>query len=100
MRTRTTTSEIAFRRPFTINGHTGQLPAGTYKIDTTEETVSNNIFARFQPATIVLHLPLQPGNPQSGQAITVKPGAFKDAVKRDRKKFMPIPATVSSGYTP
>ncbi|MEQ9488237.1 MAG: hypothetical protein RIM72_04475 [Alphaproteobacteria bacterium] len=100
MNTRTTTSKIDFRRPFTINGHIGQLPAGTYKIDTMEKTVSNTIFARYQPVSIVLHLPVQLENPQSGQAVTVMPDAFKDAVKRDRKKFMPIPATVSSGYTP
>jgi hypothetical protein len=37
---RTTQSEVTFRAPFTLNPMVGELPAGTYGIETDEEEIS------------------------------------------------------------
>ncbi|MCW5714658.1 MAG: hypothetical protein KIT43_09125 [Bauldia sp.] len=54
MTTRTTSRTVVFNRPFALTGIEGQLPAGTYEINTDEESIDSVSFLAFRRIATLL----------------------------------------------
>ncbi len=57
MTTRTTSKTVTFTHPFTLEGVEGVVPAGSYVVDTDEETIDSVSFVAWRRTTTLIHVP-------------------------------------------
>ena len=58
MTTRTTSKTVTFAHPFTLEGIEGVVPAGSYVVDTDEETIDSVSFVAWRRTTTLIHVPV------------------------------------------
>lgn len=86
MRTRRET--VTFERPFSLRGVDGQLPPGTYAVDTDEERLEGLSFEAYRRCVTTIFLPTQPGG-ELGELIEIDPAELAAALKRDGSGRLP-----------
>ena len=79
MATRTTRTEVAFKRPFILDGMDAVQPAGTYAIETEEESLDTMLspaWRRVQTVMVIV---------TAGQTeyLTIRPEQLHEALMRD-----------------
>lgn len=80
MALRTTPSSVMFNRPFALRGVAGQLPAGTYDVDTEEEiieTLSQTVYVRIATYLYIRTTGMT-------RTVTIDPKDLNAALEKDR----------------
>ena len=75
---RTTPSSVTFVHPFSLDGVDGVQPAGTYTIETVEETLDNLSFLAYRRVLPAVGIPTR-----QRQVIPIDPRDLEAAQKRD-----------------
>jgi hypothetical protein len=83
MTTRTTHTQVTFRRPFTLSSLQAMQPAGTYSVETDEEQVDGLSFNAFRRLTTILHLPANPAPGATRQAVQIDAAELAGALAAD-----------------
>jgi len=76
---RTRLSLVTFQHPFTLNRDVGELPPGSYEIETDEEEMQTMDRTVYRKVAIHLHVKRR----GSTRTITVKPADLQAALERD-----------------
>jgi len=76
---RTRHSLVTFQHPFTLNGGVGELPPGSYEIETDEEEMQTMDRTVYRKVAIHLHVKRL----GSTRTITIKPADLQAALERD-----------------
>jgi hypothetical protein len=87
MSLRTTSRTITFGRPFALDGLDETQPAGSYTVQTDEESIEGLSFLAYRRVATVIFLPLPHRGTGSFQAIPVTPEALNAALARDASGF-------------
>ena len=80
---RTTHSSVTFLHPFSLDGVDGVQPAGTYTIETVEETLDNLSFVAYRRVSTTIVLPAVGIPTRQRQVVTIDPRDLEAAQKRD-----------------
>lgn len=56
MKRRTARKTVTFQQPFKLSGIEGELPAGTYNVDTDEEMIDDLSFVAWRRVATMVHL--------------------------------------------
>jgi len=80
---RTTRSSVTFLHPFALAGVDGVQPAGTYSIETVEETLDNLSFVAYRRVSTTIVLPCVGAPLRQKQVVTVDPRDLEAALARD-----------------
>ncbi|TAJ82034.1 hypothetical protein [Reyranella sp.] len=83
MPTRTTETTVTFRHSFTLAAVDGVQPAGTYRLVTDEELISELSFVAFRRMSTMLHLPATPSPGCRRDVVCVDPVELAEALKAD-----------------
>jgi hypothetical protein len=83
MPTRTTETTVTFRHSFTLAAVDGVQPAGTYRLVTDEEQISELSFVAFRRMSTMLHLPATPSPGCRRDVVCVDPVELAEALKAD-----------------
>lgn len=83
MNTRTNTTKITFAHAFTFNGAHGQIPAGTYDVETTDEQIDGLSFVAYRRTGTSIRLPNETANHHSWQIVEIDPADLDRALARD-----------------
>jgi len=83
---RTTHSSVTFLYPFSLVGLDGVQPAGTYMIETVEETLDNLSFVAYRRVSTTIVLPAVGTATRQRQVVTIDPRDLEAAQKRDAEK--------------
>jgi hypothetical protein len=84
MTTRVTTKILTFRRPFHLDEIERELPAGTYVVETEEETIDGISFLAYRRVSTSLIIRGYGGAGNSAQMWMVHPDGLEMALERDR----------------
>jgi hypothetical protein len=76
---RTTRSEVTFERPFVLNMDVGELPAGTYQIDTDEEEILVSDRTAYRRTALYFYV----SNGPSTRMLVIDPHDLDSALGRD-----------------
>ena len=76
---RTTKSTVTFHSPFTLNDRVGELPAGTYDIETDEEEILGADRTAYRRVATLLFVETR----GSTRSLTVDPKHLEAALRRD-----------------
>jgi hypothetical protein len=76
---RTTRSEVTFERPFILNMDVGELPAGTYQIDTDEEEILAPDRTAYRRTAVYFYV----SNGASTRMLVIDPHDLDSALGRD-----------------
>jgi hypothetical protein len=71
--TRTTRTRITFRRPFSLTGIDRVQPAGTYAIETDEESIQGLSFVAYRRVSTRIALAIDPHQPGISETAVVDP---------------------------
>jgi hypothetical protein len=82
---RTIQSSVTFRRPFSLAGLDGEQPAGTYSIETVEETLDNLSFVAYRRVSTTIMLPSECTASRQKQVVTIDPRDLEAALERDTR---------------
>ncbi len=80
---RTTNSSVTFMHPFSLIGLDGVQPAGTYLVETVEETLDNLFFVAYRRVSTTIVLPAVGTDTGKRQVVTIDPDDLEAAQKRD-----------------
>jgi len=80
---RTTQSSVTFLHPFSVDGVDGVQPAGTYTIETVEETLDNLSFVAYRRVSTTIALPAVGTVTRQRQVVSIDPRDLEAAHKRD-----------------
>ena len=80
---RTTHSSVTFSHPFSLAGVDGVQPAGTYTIETVEETLDNLSFVAYRRVSTTIVLPAVGIPTRQRQVVPIDPRDLEAAQKRD-----------------
>ena len=80
---RTTHSSVTFLHPFSLVGLDGVQPAGTYTIETVEETLDNLSFVAYLRVSTTIVVPAVGTPTRQRQVVTIDPRDLEAAQKRD-----------------
>ena len=80
---RTTNSSVTFMHPFSLIGLDGVQPAGTYLVETVEETLDNLSFVAYRRVSTTIVLPAVGTDTGQRQVVTIDPDDLKAAQERD-----------------
>lgn len=58
MTTRTSSKTVTFRHPFALEGVDGIVPAGSYVVDTDEETIDSVSFIAWRRTSTLIRVPV------------------------------------------
>lgn len=78
---RTRKSTVSFNKPFVLNAQVGELPAGTYDVETDEEEIGAGEYTGFRRTAVVLYV-RQEGSTRS---IGATPKELDSALARDKE---------------
>jgi hypothetical protein len=84
MTTRVTTKILTFRRPFHLDEIERELPAGTYAVETEEETIDGISFLAFRRVSTSLIFRGHGAASNLAQMWMVHPDGLEMALERDR----------------
>ena len=84
---------MTFNAPFTLNRDVGELPAGSYAVETDEEEILVSDRTAYRRTAIHLYV----ATPTSTRTIVVEPADLDSALKRDGEKASASPGSESSG---
>ena len=81
--TRSTTTDVTFRHPFTLKGLENAVPPGTYRIDVEEERIEGVSFLAYRRLATFIRLPVAGHGSGSTQSLLVDPKELERAQERD-----------------
>jgi hypothetical protein len=84
MTVRTTTKSVTFRHPFSLKGADGLQPAGTYAVETEEETVPALSCLAYRCLCTTMTLSSRYGGAVVRQVVTIDPADLEAAQARDQ----------------
>lgn len=84
MTTRMVTSMVTFNRPFVLDEIDSELPAGTYRVETEEETLDNISFIAYRRVATHFFAPSRPGVSSTAQMWMIHPRGLERALSRDK----------------
>jgi hypothetical protein len=79
MAVRMTATEVVFRRPFVLRGFDRTEPAGTYKVETEEESIDDVSFPVWRRLATVMHVT----RAGATEYVRVDPDDLRHALARD-----------------
>jgi hypothetical protein len=80
MTLRTRTRDVTFHRSFVLKGVDGELPPGTYSVETDEELLEQLSFTAYQRVATSIRVPI---GASSYRVFRVDPSDLDEAEKRD-----------------
>jgi hypothetical protein len=80
---RVTRKTVKFRHPFVLAGVDGEHPAGTYVVETTEESIGGLLFVAYRRVSTITILASAQFGPASRQLATIEPLDLEAAQARD-----------------
>jgi hypothetical protein len=80
---RTTQSSVTFLHPFSLVGLDEVQPAGTYTIETVEETLDNLSFVAYRRLSTTIVVPAVGTVTRQRQVVTIDPHDLETAQRRD-----------------
>ena len=83
MTERTTHSSVTFLHPFLLVGLDGVQPAGTYTIETVEETLDKLSFVAYRRVSTTIVVPAVGAVTRQRQVVPIDPRDLEAAQKRD-----------------
>lgn len=83
MTTRTRESLVSFRRPFTLAGWDGTLPAGTYRVSIDEAEIADITFLAYHRLATMLHVPAVDTISATHSVVPVDPDELDRALAAD-----------------
>jgi hypothetical protein len=83
MSTRTTLRSVQFNKSFRLNGVDSALPAGTYLVETDEESIAEISFPTYRRVRTTITVPINKAHTQVWQVFTIDPLDLEDALNRD-----------------
>jgi hypothetical protein len=83
MSVRMSQKTVTFTRPFSLNGLDGAQPAGTYTVQTHEESVPRLSLLDWQRTATFIFLPSRPGGAFLEQLVEIDPLELEVAEERD-----------------
>ena len=86
MATRTTHATILFKHPFSLGSIEGELPAGTYLVETEEERLDTLSFAAYRRIATTIILPSLGSSSRMRQVVTIDPLDLTAAQEKDAKR--------------
>ena len=89
MTLRTSSRTVTFRRPFSLKGVAGPLPAGTYAVETDEELIEQLSFTAYQRVATSIRVPTGTSG-GSYQVFRVDPADLQEAEKLDGEGDTPL----------
>lgn len=84
MESRTTFTIVTFLRPFVLPGVDGELPAGSYEVETEEELVDGVSFPVYRRKLTMMHLKGKPGQAILARSVVIAPNDLNAAINLDR----------------
>ena len=84
MTTRSRQETVTFSQSFTLAEVEGVQPAGSYIVQTDDETIEGLSFLAYRRTDTRIQIPLQAGFRGSVQSISVDPRALEATLARDR----------------
>jgi hypothetical protein len=78
------TSTVTFNRPFTLDEIDSELPAGSYRVETEEETLDNVSFIAYRRVATHFFVPSKPGVSSTAQMWMISPKGLERALSRDK----------------
>lgn len=78
------TSTVTFARPFVLDEIDSELPAGTYRVETEEESLDNVSFIAYRRLATHFFVPSQPGVSSTAQMWMIHPKGLERALSRDK----------------
>ncbi len=78
------TSMVTFNRPFVLDEIDSELPAGTYRVETEEETLDNISFIAYRRVATHFFAPSRPGVSSTAQMWMIHPKGLERALSRDK----------------
>jgi len=88
MVTRTTETEITFRRPFELSEIDHQLPAGTYRVEFDEEEIAGLSFQAYRRSSTLLHVPAVSAISTKHQVFRIEPAEFEALMEADKLELL------------
>jgi hypothetical protein len=83
MTVRTSQRTVKFTRPFSLSGLDEAHPAGTYTVQTHEETLPGLSFLAWRRTATLIFLPSRPGGAFVEQLVEIDPLELEAAQERD-----------------
>lgn len=83
MTSRSSAKEAVFRKPFTLNGIDGVLPAGSYRVVTDEELIEGVSFPVFRRVATMIFVPARHGRSSSIEMVNIDPRDLDAALAKD-----------------
>ena len=83
MTERTTRKTVQFLRPAILAGISGELPAGSYEVDTDEELISGISFQAYRRVRTTIIVPGRSASSSSIQVVEIEPDDLAAALARD-----------------
>ena len=83
MMERTTRKTVQFLRPAILAGISGELPAGSYEVDTDEELISGLSFQAYRRVRTTIIVPGRSLSSASRQVVEIEPDDLAAALARD-----------------
>ena len=83
MTVRTSQRAVTFTRPFSLNGLDAPQAAGTYTVQTHEETLPDLSFLAWRRTATLMFLPSRPGGAFVEQLVEIDPLELEAAQERD-----------------
>ena len=91
MATRTTHETILFKHLFSLSSVEGELPGGSYLIETEEELIDTLSFAAYRWIATTIILPSLESNTRMKQVVTIDPLDLATAQRQDAKRGEVLP---------
>jgi hypothetical protein len=82
--TRVTTRVVTFEKAFMLDEIEGILPAGSYRVETEEETLDNVSFVAYRRIATHIFVPSRNGPSGGAQMWEIHPNGLTEALARDR----------------
>lgn len=84
MTTRITTKIVTFERAFTLDEVEGLLPAGSYRVETEDETLDSASFVAYRRIATHIFVPARTGSAGGTQMWKIHPNGLSEALSRDK----------------
>jgi hypothetical protein len=89
MTLRTTETTVIFDHPWSIRGFEGELPAGSYTVETEEEMLTGVSFPAYRRVRTTIIVPGRSGNGRTRQLAEIEPADLAEALRRDAALMEP-----------
>lgn len=84
MSMRVTARVVTFEKSFTLDEIEGALPAGSYRVETEEETLDNVSFVAYRRIATHIFVPSRKDPSGAVQMWSIHPNGLTEALARDR----------------